>query len=70
MVPNAGDVFVPLVKKLAEGDWFTSRVSACSLFAAVYQRLTEAGRKKELREYVAIVSSVLNCRLTSFCCIV
>lgn len=52
VIPNAGDVFVPLVKKLTEGDWFTSRVSACALFAAVYQKLTEAGRKKELREYV------------------
>lgn len=52
VVPNAGDVFVPLVKKLTEGDWFTSRVSACSLFAAVYEKLTDAARKKELREYV------------------
>ena len=25
--------FIPLVLKLAEGEWFTSRVSACSLFA-------------------------------------
>ncbi|GAB9468266.1 Serine/threonine-protein phosphatase [Globisporangium polare] len=55
VVPNAGDVFVPLVKKLAEGDWFTSRVSACSLFAAVYQRLTEAGRKKELRDFFQLL---------------
>lgn len=62
VVPNTGDVFVPLVKKLTEGDWFTSRVSACSLFAAVYQKLTEAGRKKELREYVAIVFALLNLR--------
>lgn len=53
VLPNTvGDVFGPLLKRLAEGDWFTSRVSACSLFAAVYPKLSDAGRKKELREYV------------------
>lgn len=53
MLPNTvGDVFGPLLKRLAEGDWFTSRVSACSLFASVYPKLSDAGRKKELREYV------------------
>ena len=31
--------FVPLVKRLAGGDWFTSRTSACGLFACCYQRL-------------------------------
>ncbi len=31
--------FVPLVKRLATGDWFTSRTSACGLFAASYKRL-------------------------------
>lgn len=56
VVPNAGDVFVPLMKKLTEGDWFTSRVSACSLFASVYPKLADAGRKKELREYVPLPS--------------
>ena len=30
--------FVPLVKRLAGGDWFTSRTSACGLFACCYQR--------------------------------
>ncbi|TYZ68847.1 hypothetical protein PybrP1_001847, partial [[Pythium] brassicae (nom. inval.)] len=55
VVPNAGDVFVPLVKKLTEGDWFTSRVSACALFAAVYAKLTDAGRKKELRDFFQVL---------------
>ncbi len=31
--------FVPLVKTLATGDWFTSRTSACGLFAVCYKRL-------------------------------
>ena len=30
--------FVPLVKRLSGGDWFTSRTSACGLFSCCYQR--------------------------------
>ncbi|KAF6021024.1 PPP2R1B [Bugula neritina] len=30
--------FVPLVKRLAGGDWFTSRTSACGLFSVSYPR--------------------------------
>ena len=30
--------FVPLLKRLATGDWFTSRTSACGLFAVCYSR--------------------------------
>lgn len=52
VLPNAGDVMGPLIKRLAEGDWFTSRVSVCSLFAPVYAKISDAVRKKELREYV------------------
>ncbi|KAL3672437.1 hypothetical protein V7S43_003119 [Phytophthora oleae] len=51
VVPNVGDVMVPLAKRLAEGDWFTSRVSVCSLFAPIYGKVTDAGRKKELRDF-------------------
>ncbi|KAK1934208.1 Protein phosphatase 2A scaffold subunit [Phytophthora citrophthora] len=50
VVPNVGDVMVPLAKRLAEGDWFTSRVSVCSLFAVIYDKVADAGRKKELRD--------------------
>uniref|UniRef100_A0A672QF86 Serine/threonine-protein phosphatase 2A 65 kDa regulatory subunit A beta isoform n=1 Tax=Sinocyclocheilus grahami TaxID=75366 RepID=A0A672QF86_SINGR len=32
--------FVPLVKRLASGDWFTSRTSACGLFGVCYPRVT------------------------------
>jgi serine/threonine-protein phosphatase 2A regulatory subunit A len=31
--------FVPMVNRLAKGDWFSSRTSSCGLFAVVYQRL-------------------------------
>lgn len=32
--------FVPLVKRLATGDWFTSRTSGCGLFAVAYARVS------------------------------
>lgn len=31
--------FVPLINRLATGDWFTSRTSACGLFSVCYQRV-------------------------------
>merc|ERR1712226_962774 len=40
--------FVPLVKRLATGDWFTSRTSACGLFSVCYSRVS-APVKAELR---------------------
>ncbi|GLE11737.1 hypothetical protein PINS_up024330, partial [Pythium insidiosum] len=42
---------------LKEGDWFTSRVSACSLFAAVYPKITDSGRRKELRDLFQILTN-------------
>lgn len=36
--------FVPLVRRLATADWFTSRISACSLFTVTYPRLPAASR--------------------------
>ncbi|CAG0892029.1 unnamed protein product [Cyprideis torosa] len=40
--------FVPLIKRIARGDWFTSRTSACGLFAVCYPRVSPA-IKTELR---------------------
>lgn len=34
--------FVPLVQRLASGDWFTSRTSACGLFSACYGRVSSS----------------------------
>jgi hypothetical protein len=34
--------FVPMVKRLAQGDWFTSRTSACDLVSVCYQRVTNS----------------------------
>lgn len=36
--------FVPLIRRLAQGDWFTSRISSCGLFAVAYGRVPAATR--------------------------
>lgn len=41
--------FVPLVKRLASGDWFTSRTSACGLFSVCYPRVSSTV-KAEIRQ--------------------
>ena len=40
--------FVPMVKRLAQGDWFTSRTSACGLVSVCYQRVSNS-TKMDLR---------------------
>ncbi|PSN41046.1 Serine/threonine-protein phosphatase 2A 65 kDa regulatory subunit A alpha isoform [Blattella germanica] len=42
--------FVPLVQRLASGDWFTSRTSACGLFSVCYQRVSPSV-KADLRNH-------------------
>ena len=32
--------YIPLVQRLSKGDWFTSRTSACALYAAAYDRVS------------------------------
>ena len=41
--------FVPLVRRLATGEWFTSRASASGLFALAYPHASDE-QKSELRE--------------------
>lgn len=40
--------FLPVVRRLTQGDWFTNRVSACGLYACVYVKFPEP-LKDELR---------------------
>lgn len=40
---------VPVIQRLSNGDWFTTRVSACGLFVAVYDNASDAGVCAELR---------------------
>ncbi|KRX81677.1 Serine/threonine-protein phosphatase 2A 65 kDa regulatory subunit A alpha isoform [Trichinella sp. T6] len=47
-VHDLEEKFVPVVRHLAAGDWFTARTSACGLFSVVYPRVSPAV-KTELR---------------------
>lgn len=40
----------PLIQKLATGDWFTARVSACGLIPATYAGITDATTRTTLRQ--------------------
>lgn len=40
--------FAPMVIKLAQGEWFTGRVSSCALFYPAYQRSNN--QKEKLRK--------------------
>jgi serine/threonine-protein phosphatase 2A regulatory subunit A len=42
------EFFVPLVKRLSSGNWFTSRTSACGLYSSAYSRSGPA-TQEELR---------------------
>jgi len=48
--PDLEQYFVPLVKRLASGEWFTSRTSACGLFSVCYARVSPTV-KAELRTH-------------------
>ena len=55
--PAVVEHVVPVIQKLAQGDWFTARVSACGLFAAAYSRLGDAaGAKLTLRALYATLA--------------
>eukprot|EP00158_Paraphelidium_tribonemae_P005023 Partr_v1_DN27113_c0_g2_i7_m16050 putative (regulatory) subunit len=48
---QAEHYFIPLVKRLAGGDWFTSRSSACGLFTPVY-KVAPTSFAEELKKFV------------------
>ena len=59
---SSGDLeahFVPLVKRLATGDWFTSRTSACGLFAVSYARASPTVKGKGCCPFSNFAYSVL-----------
>jgi serine/threonine-protein phosphatase 2A regulatory subunit A len=47
--------FLPVIRRLALGDWFTSRTSACALFAAPYPTATPEAQN-ELRNLYGALS--------------
>lgn len=48
--------FLPLLTRLATGDWFTSRTSACALFAAAYPTASTETQTEMRRMFAALVS--------------
>ncbi|KAG9510963.1 Serine/threonine-protein phosphatase 2A 65 kDa regulatory subunit A alpha isoform, partial [Fragariocoptes setiger] len=48
------EYFVPLVLRLAQGDWFTSRTSACGLFGVAYARVSAASKEELRRAFIRL----------------
>ncbi|KAI0078883.1 ARM repeat-containing protein [Panus rudis PR-1116 ss-1] len=48
--------YIPLVQRLSRGEWFTSRTSACALYAAVYDRVPPHVQDELRRGYAALGS--------------
>lgn len=48
--------FIPLLRRLSTGDWFTSRTSACALFAAAYPNAAPEAQEEMRRLFAALVA--------------
>ncbi|KAI9638176.1 armadillo-type protein [Dioszegia hungarica] len=48
--------FLPLLRRLCQGDWFTSRTSACALFAAPYPTAAPETQTEMRRMFATLVS--------------
>jgi hypothetical protein len=48
--------FVPLVKRLTQGEWFTSRTSSASLYSPIYERVSRQ-IKDELRRGFTVLAN-------------
>ncbi|TXT08705.1 hypothetical protein VHUM_02833 [Vanrija humicola] len=57
LTPQAIDEhFVPLLRRLSNGDWFTSRTSACALFATAYPIAQPEAQEEMRRLFAALVA--------------
>ena len=48
--------YIPLVQRLSRGEWFTSRTSACALYAPVYDKVGPAIQEDLRRGFAALGS--------------
>lgn len=48
--------FLPLLRRLAGGDWFTSRTSACALFATPYPLASPSTQDAMRKMFGALVA--------------
>jgi hypothetical protein len=62
--------YLPMVQRLAKGDWFTSRTSACGLFAPVYGRLPAPVRAECRALWVPFFYIYCGTRWGSMACLV
>ncbi|KAJ3261417.1 T-complex protein 1 subunit zeta [Boothiomyces macroporosus] len=60
--PHIEEYYIPMVKRLSSGDWFTSRTSACGLYAAAYPLCSDKV-KEELRKRAAATHMADSVRL-------
>lgn len=49
------EYYLPMLKRLSSGDWFTSRTSSCGLYAPAYD-LCSPKVQEELRKYFLLVT--------------
>jgi serine/threonine-protein phosphatase 2A regulatory subunit A len=47
---DVSETAVPLIVKLANGEWFTSKISACGMFASAYPKVSNAEKRAEMRQ--------------------
>lgn len=50
------EYFIPLLSRLSNGDWFTSRTSACALFAAAYPTASAEAQEEMRRLFASLVA--------------
>jgi serine/threonine-protein phosphatase 2A regulatory subunit A len=46
--------YLPLLRRLSEGEWFTARTSSTALYASIYTRATEAAREEMRRMFAKL----------------
>ena len=54
--PLVETYFVPLVKRLSQGEWFTSRTSSASLYSPIYERVSTPIKEELRRGFAALAN--------------
>ena len=50
------EYYIPLLKRLSSGEWFTSRTSSAALYPPIYARVTPALQEELRKGYAALGS--------------
>ena len=50
------EYYVPLLKRLSQGEWFTSRTSSAALYPAVYAKVSPSLQEELRKGYAALGS--------------